>query len=56
MIIAHTINFGSKNDVSMDVFHKYRWLVILMDRLKASAVKLAVDLSSHHHHHQIWPS
>ena len=30
----------------MDVFHKYRWLVIPVERPKASAVKMAVDSGS----------
>jgi hypothetical protein len=33
----------------MDVFHNYRWLVILMECLTVSVVKLEVDLSSHRH-------
>ena len=50
------IILGARMMYLMDVFHKYRWLVILVDRLKASAVRLAVDLSSHRHHRRIWPS
>jgi len=30
----------------MDVFHNYRWLVIPVERPKASAVKMAVDSGS----------
>src|SRR6185312_14798760 len=47
---------GARIIYLMDVFHNYRWLVIPVDRPKASAVKLALDLSSHRHHHQIWLS
>ena len=47
---------GARKMYLMDVFHNYRWLVIPVDRLKASAVKLAVDLSSHRPHRRIWPS
>jgi hypothetical protein len=40
---------GARKLYLMDVFHNYRWLVILVESLMASVVKLAVDLSSHHH-------
>jgi len=46
----------AKNMYLMDVFHNYRWLVILAERLMASVVKLAVDLSNHRHPRRIWPS
>ena len=40
----------------MDIFHNYWWLVILVERLMASVVKLVVDLSSHRHPRRIWPN
>ena len=53
------LNLGARMMYLMDVFHNYRWLVILVERLKASAVRVAVDLSSHRHHRRIctswWP-